>query len=177
MASPRRIGLPLVAAAAVVLSAGITVSSLFAEGSLDLGVGGYGVCAPVRDGGILVGNSITNRGDEPLTLSSVRLERVRGVTLLESAILSGQPSIGVSNYPVQKSEIAEKGWDHREPVEGYVLDTGEEVELALAAGLTPETRKGSFTGYAIEYIDSSGVTRVAHSGDIELELRYLGECP
>ena len=150
---------------------------MFGGGSLDVGGSGGGSCAIPQFEGIVTSHDVSNKGQLPLTLTSVRLFEPQGVRLLESSVIPGHSGIGVMNFPMDKDFVKESGWDHRKPVKGYVLDAGAKVEIELAAGLEPGQRKGSYSEYVVDYVDAFGFPRSAHAGDQLLYLQSSGDCP
>ena len=165
--------MPVIAAVVLTLSG----CAVFGGGSLDVGSGGFGTCAPVRSEGIVIAYGFKNKGQEPLTLTSVRLTDSKGLRLLESAIIPGHSGIGVMEYPLQSEEVTEMGWDKRKPVKGYVLDAGAEAEVNLAAGLEPGAQEGSYTGYVIDYVEASGFAKSATATGLEIYLLEGEDCP
>ena len=182
MLSSRKITLPVIAAV-VLAMCGCTTTQLpiaveNGNGSLAIHTGGFRTCTIVRPPakGIVTGYHIENVGLEPLTLTSIRLTESTGLGFLDSVVLPEYAGIGTMNYPLTGEEITNMWWDRRKPVKGYLLQARQGAEIELAVGLEKGKRKGSFTDFVIDYVDSSGNAMVVHSADTQLDVYMDGEC-
>ncbi|WP_460756615.1 hypothetical protein [Myceligenerans cantabricum] len=111
------------------------------------------------------GPFVKNDGDDPVELRSVGLANPDGATIVGSAVVklkSGEEGIGSAyDWPPDPGSLpdnwsAPDDWKNRNPVSGYRLDPGEQVDLWV--GIKAEVDHGSSDGLRVEYATENGDT-------------------
>jgi hypothetical protein len=106
------------------------------------------------------GDGFDNVADEPITVNSVTVESIDGITLIEVVRPPAHAAIGaVERYP--PSVIPAKAWERAVPAEGFVLDAGEYTDVVLGV----KGRRGKATGLVVRYeLDGRQYEAVKNSG-------------
>lgn len=164
MHSKRNSATILLALALLMAGAGCSVSPGYSSVLTDGGTDEMCfVDVPPSEGKTLVGEVITNNGDQPVTVTEVELLDAKNMVVEHAYIIpmrSGPgAALGMSSTLTKDPEV-QAMLDQAEPAEGYVIGPGEQVNVVAAVSIAADVRQGTAAGIEVrsEQWPNSNVT-------------------
>lgn len=112
------------------------------------------VDVPPSEGNAVVGEVVSNNGEQPVTVTGVTLLDVKHIQIEDAFIIPMEPgpgtAFGVSSTLAKDPETRAR-LDQAVPAEGYVIDSGEQVNVVLAVSLPADVSQGTANGLDVHY--------------------------
>ncbi len=153
MHAKRNSATTLLALALLMAGAGCSVSPGYSSVLTDGGTDEMCfVDVPPSEGKTLVGEVITNNGDQPVTVTEVKLLDAKDMVVEDAYIIPMQSgpgtTLGVSSTLTKDPEV-QAILDQAEPAEGYVIGPGEQVNVVTAVSIAAAVRQGTASGIEV----------------------------
>ncbi|WP_155849345.1 hypothetical protein [Arthrobacter sp. H20] len=112
------------------------------------------VDVPPSEGKAVVGEVITNDGDQPATVTEVMLLDAKDMVVEDAYIIpmttGSGTALGVSSTLTIDPEVRAI-LDLAVPAEGYVIAAGEQVNVVTAVSIPADVRQGTASGIDVRY--------------------------
>lgn len=109
---------------------------------------------PTEEGKTVVGEVITNNGDQPVTVTTVKLLDAEDMVVEDSFIIPMKAgpgtALGVSSTLTKDPEV-QALLDQAKPAKGYVIAPEAQVNVVTAVSIPEDVRHGTASGIDVRY--------------------------